>query len=254
MSSALQFFNTPELVLLMVQHLDKADISHLSRTNRHLHLWTKPLLYKDITAIFDPKRINIFASPASMAALARNVLSVRSLHVGLAEAVYLHNRLRDFDQESLRVSPRDAARSPLTIPMPPMGKLKELEMTLSPGRHDKSCPYFLPKATFATVEQSGKMLQMSEHLVKIKVRGVHVWDQQDLNSLARILAGVPRLEVLELIARTKIGGQRARTWWFNLFFACQPLIRKFNVDLLIEGWSVFAYNVRDDGDGQSAEG
>ncbi|KAG0202531.1 hypothetical protein BGX33_009674, partial [Mortierella sp. NVP41] len=124
----------------MVQHLDKADFSRLSRTSRRLHLWIDPLMYKDLTAWYYP-------------------------------AVYLHNCIRAFE---LGLSPVSSVL-PMTafhvVPIPPMTKLTELDLTLGRSFDNSSCPYFMSVLDVDTMgfEQSCKVLQLSEHLVKVMI-------------------------------------------------------------------------------------
>lgn len=70
--------NTPELVHAIAGRMDKSDLACMLRTNRLLHLWTKPLLYAHISALFRVIPVNGFLSPDAMPAFARNVLFVGS--------------------------------------------------------------------------------------------------------------------------------------------------------------------------------
>ncbi|KAG0220011.1 hypothetical protein BGX33_010586 [Mortierella sp. NVP41] len=125
-----------------------------------------------------------------------------------------------------------------------MNKLVELDLDLDldleRGVDDiPSCPYFMPLARVTTLgfAQTCRMFQWSEHLVKVKVQKFRIQNRQEFKFLVRTVTSLPKLG--ELVLTRYIGIERRRIWdgfaaWSDLFFMCQPSIRKLEVDVRLD--------------------
>ncbi|KAH7055108.1 hypothetical protein BKA57DRAFT_453048 [Linnemannia elongata] len=238
-SASARFFDVPELVNHLVQHLNHAGISRLMRTSRRMEAICTPALYFHVTASFGSHKANFFGSAKSIKALSKNACYVRQLDVGRHDIVYYTNCVHAFlDQQQATPIPTIVARPAwlappdphihTVLPIPPMTMLTRLDLDLRTNEQErdeyKSCPYYLPsyRDPKATLTQVCWIIDSNPRLVDITMTAVLIKDRRDALLLTKTLYRLQRLRTLYL----------AFTLWdfttrslmpkivLDLFFAC----------------------------------
>lgn len=81
-SAATRFFQTPELVLLVVRNLDPRDVSSVTKTSRLLYTVGEPYLFRRVlllAALLEPSRDNVPKPARSLEGVARNAGSLTTI-------------------------------------------------------------------------------------------------------------------------------------------------------------------------------
>ncbi|KAF9091377.1 hypothetical protein BGX23_005220 [Mortierella sp. AD031] len=140
-TAANRFFDVPELVCLLTEHMGPKEHRALTLTSCFLRTIFEPIIYHSLDMTYRSGRAYLLESPHAQQALARNVSSVRSLKLGRVDTACLYNCFLAH-QRTIRthgtVSP-DSARLPpwlprrnntefREVPLAPMFNLTKLEI------------------------------------------------------------------------------------------------------------------------------
>ncbi|OAQ32045.1 hypothetical protein K457DRAFT_16922 [Linnemannia elongata AG-77] len=134
-SACERFFKVPELVLLLITHLEPSDISRFMLINHTFHSFCIPTLYHALTLNYTPEQSNLLHSAVATFMLAKHTRHVHKLHCGVLELVYFSNALLAFDDIKSQVTgtpppnrpnwlpARDTLLTCQLIPLPTMDRL-----------------------------------------------------------------------------------------------------------------------------------
>ncbi|KAF9154669.1 hypothetical protein BG015_000271 [Linnemannia schmuckeri] len=152
-----RFFDMPELIAHLTQHLDCTEISSLMQTSRRMHELCTPAHYHNVERCFIPARVN---STESIQAFAKNVHHIRAIVLWRFEIAYYTNCVFAF--QDLKATPSSLStaiahpflRRPLwpaptdllisKMTMPPMTLLTKLNLSFDMSDSCEDCPYDLP--------------------------------------------------------------------------------------------------------------
>ncbi|KAF9155050.1 hypothetical protein BG015_011188 [Linnemannia schmuckeri] len=233
MSSAIRFFDIPELTHMVAAHLDNRDTLMLSRTIRRLHQLCEPLLYTDLCLDYDSREVNLFDSYEAAIALARNIQHVRHLKISVIDIAMLFNCLLvslDATKDSTSDDPQDARPNwlpspdptlPCVVPIPLMTNLERLDAHLgNKSYYIDSCPYYLDSCEDpqSTLLQLSWIISLNPRLTDLKVVRPIISNANDLSALSTSLSGLLRLETLVLdgvVSREEVWGRIGRTIFDN---------------------------------------
>lgn len=93
-SASCHFSDLPELVASLLLYLHQSSIASLAQTCRHLNAICNPAIYNSLD--FYTKynsEFNIFSSPSSLDALARNMVHVKDIRLGHVVTAFYYNCL-----------------------------------------------------------------------------------------------------------------------------------------------------------------
>ncbi|KAG0067825.1 hypothetical protein BGZ89_005655 [Linnemannia elongata] len=157
-SACERFFKVPELVLLLITHLEPRDISRFMLINHAFHSFCIPTLYHALTLNYTPEQSNLLHSAAATFMLAKHTRHVHKLHCGVLELVYFSIALLAFDDIKSQVTgtpppnrpnwlpARDTLLTCQLIPLPTMDCLTvfvlDVDIEFS-SRVLQQCPYYI---------------------------------------------------------------------------------------------------------------
>ncbi|KAK3831704.1 MAG: hypothetical protein JOS17DRAFT_126665 [Linnemannia elongata] len=248
-----RFFNLPELLELLTVCLELKDVASLILTNRQMHRLCTPSLYNELRCVegqaVGSRDFRIFETLTALHALARNIKHVRILDIGIVELAYYYNCVLAFERElqsqtttdPLRLSgpvrlppfflPSADTHSCQVVPLPPMTRLLQLDITIGPARETS---YTLPSVMDfrARLAQTCWLIYQNPGLVSLTLSGIPFLGSH-ARSLAETLARLSRLETLVLDIRCRIH------YWLEicrqLFFCLPSSIRKVTMDFKENG-------------------
>ncbi|KAH7055120.1 hypothetical protein BKA57DRAFT_501655 [Linnemannia elongata] len=257
-SAATRFFELPELVAHLTQHLDSRGISRLMRTSRRLHQFCTPAHYYKVSASYKVFAGNLFGATESTLAFAKNVHHVRHIDFKRHDIVYYTNCVTAFldllvpplqqntaanitingNQPTLSrpawLAPPDP-RICTVLPIPPMTLLTKMDFDLSERLKCEDCPYYLPsyQDSKATITQVCWIIDSNPHLLDVTLTSVLLKDLRDARLLTRSISGLRKLEFLSLELTQWEGevtpeGVMPRVGT-DIFFACSPTLREMSV-------------------------
>ncbi|KAF9537875.1 hypothetical protein EC957_007540 [Mortierella hygrophila] len=247
-SATTRFFTIPELLAMLIPHLNHNEISKLMRTSRLMHQLCTPAHYHSVDSNFRPGHKTLLSSKQCIRALYKNVNFVRQLVLGLEDLIYYFNCVVDYQDRLSRETgqplleqprwlyPRDPHICPV-LPIPPMTLLTRLEINIhypSKTGEQSVCPYSLPtyRDPRATTTRICWLLQLNPHLTRVTIAGLVFKDNRDTLLLTTSIFGLDRLQDLYISA----------TYWEptklnlipNIFFSCPPSLRVLSIDLFEE--------------------
>ncbi|KAF9287274.1 hypothetical protein BGZ88_008687 [Linnemannia elongata] len=157
-SACERFFKVPELVLLLITHLEPRDISRFMLINHAFHSFCIPTLYHALTLNYTPEQSNLLHSAAATFMLAKHTRHVHKLHCGVLELVYFSIALLAFDDIKSQVTgtpppnrpnwlpARDTLLTCQLIPLPTMDCLTAFVLDVDiefSSRVLQQCPYYI---------------------------------------------------------------------------------------------------------------
>ncbi|KAG0296829.1 hypothetical protein BGZ96_008433 [Linnemannia gamsii] len=196
-TSCKKFFNIPELIDLVMAHLNRKDVLNFVLTNRRMHKLVTPLLYRKLEKYLH-NSLRIFTSFPALHALARNVQHVRTLKISGDELAYLYNCVLAFEELILLALgtplsrpvwlPPPDIRSSQVVALPPMVRLSVLELHLGPS---KTYPYTVPSANFsqASLARLSWLISLNPGLTSLTLYGVPIHDLRTVGSSPEQLRG-----------------------------------------------------------------
>ncbi|KAG0378287.1 hypothetical protein BGX24_004239 [Mortierella sp. AD032] len=242
-SSSQHFFNTPELLELLTSHLEKEDISQLSRTNRTMNSRFSHSLFK-ILDIYEVS--NIFTSTTSTLALGRNTRHVRDLSLGSEELAYYYNCVQAFEELKEQTidnvpAPRPSWYPPMdprtcqVVTIPPMTRLTQIYVSsdidlcaLLSGRDNS---YRMPSASNpqATLAHRCWLLSLNPRLTSLSAYFIEINDRFSYRLFIKAISGLNKLKMLRLPIKCplQMSGQLA----MDLFHRVQSSIQSLHISL-----------------------
>ncbi|KAF9081271.1 hypothetical protein BGX23_001064 [Mortierella sp. AD031] len=226
-SASTRFFELPELVALVLPHLNKKSIARLMQTSRLLNAICTPFLYHDLN-FYSEFGIDsgILCSAGRIKSFARNVHHVKGISLGPVAASYLYTCFRAYHDE-LVLNSADSPVAPLPawfprldtfanmdcgkgkgdriviVPIPPMIQLSSFSGYIDKNQEDhlmfnliylESCmvAQVRQRQNYALVHQSPQLTRLSLDII--------IQDLVDIHLLSLSIAQLPQLEQLSLRA------------------------------------------------------
>lgn len=254
LSACDRFFKVPELVLLLMAHLEPREISKFMLTNHSFYSMCIPSLYRTLTIKHTPGQKTLFYSVAATIMLAKNTRHVHKLDCGMLELVYLTNALIAFDDIESQVTGAPplkqpswlpARDTPITcrlIPLPIMDRVTTLDFEADSHGfmvYLRQCPYYLPscekkegmafRICWILRRIISSSLSSSSHLRDLKINFLYVPSPKAavvLSATIKLLTGLTRLE-LGLYCLPRVGSVVQRT----ILHCCPSLLEMLKIDL-----------------------
>lgn len=251
-----RFFEMPELVAHLTQHLDRRGISSLMRTSRRLHQFCTPAHYYKVSASYKTFADNLFGATDSILAFGKNVHRVRHIDFKRHDIVYYTNCVTAFlDLLAILLQQNTDATNFINgnqpilsrpawlvppdlhicsiLPIPPMTLLTKLDVDLLERLKCEDCPYYLPsyRDPKATITQVCWIFDSNPHLLDVKLTSVLLKDRRDAHLLTRSISGLWKLQCLnlELVQWEETPEGVMPRVGTDIFFACSPALREMSV-------------------------
>ncbi|KAK3841301.1 MAG: hypothetical protein J3R72DRAFT_445836 [Linnemannia gamsii] len=231
-SSSQHFFIVPELLELLTSHLEKEDVSRLSRTSRSMNSRLSPSLFK---ILYGDELSKIFNSTTSTLALGRNTRHVRELSLGSEELAYYYNCVQAFEELKEQTidnvpAPRPSwhpPSDPRTCPvfaLPPLTQLSRLNLHSFDPRTSK---VKVPSADNprALLAQLCWLITLNPHLTSLTVPSISLEAVGDYLLFLRTVTQLNGLEKLDI--EIKFPCQRGFQQGLDFFNCLPPTMKTF---------------------------
>lgn len=240
-SATERFFSIPELIVMLAKKLDYKGISRLMRTSRCMHELCTPALFLRVSAVYQPKAHNLFASEDSILALSKNIHHVRELALGLLDVVYYINCVFAYQKHYSQTTGQPPSRPPWlappdplrcrVFPLSPMTLLTKLDVDITVDVGLEKCLYHLrsykdPRANATKVYWT---LRLNPYLTHVTITGLAFKDTRDVRLLTTSIFGLASLQHLSVcgVFRT----QSALRMGPNIFFSCPSSLQTLTLKL-----------------------
>ncbi|KAK5816761.1 hypothetical protein F5H01DRAFT_405257 [Linnemannia elongata] len=215
--------------------LDESKVSILARTNKTIHRFYTPWLYKTLEFHHDGDSRSLDFVPG-MVAFGRNVRHVKDLTVGQEELAFYYNCVLDFEEihgpfgGGVLTTSRPKWFPPLdphitqVLALPPMTHLSRVTLKDFSG---SDYPISMPSAEDprAMLGQLCWLVSLNPHLTHLTVNEVIITDPHSGRRLVEVIAGLQGLRELDLAIECR--SQEASQLAMDLVCCVKPSIRSF---------------------------
>ncbi|KAF9095172.1 hypothetical protein BGX23_000948 [Mortierella sp. AD031] len=233
-SACHKFLELPELICLVGERLSPHCLVQFMSVNKYIYSICIPLLYRHLDLFWDRRKRNILYG------FSRNVHHIKTIILTGEFFGDYYAGLRAFQDIQDQSSPASPPRRPQwlpepwtilnpVIPFPPMTNLTSLTV------RDKGLPFrgsqlMTDYDSGAYMKQLWYVLQHCRRLTRLVLRDIPVHTKQDLELLARTVAGLDRLQRLQLLMQINEKGLTGQTIISTLVFGLPPSIKSVSFD------------------------
>ncbi|KAG0203797.1 hypothetical protein BGX33_008904 [Mortierella sp. NVP41] len=212
------FTADPQLLDVLIWHLDQNAVSKLRRTNRRMHSLLIRALYRKMDICYYRMKRTIAMYPQAMEALAGHVDDVRELTVGWADLIYL----------SACIESKIPGYS-----LAPMTRLTKIDFHFRTPEIICNCPYYPlayndPQSLLVWVKW---ILGLNPMLEDLRAVSLEISNSKDRRLLISAIKSLPRLRRLELVVVS--ARDQATHLGPELLAACLPTVESFSLGVAI---------------------